>query len=178
MEALIGLLAATGMRVGEAIRLARPDVVWDEALVVVRDSKFGKSRVVPLHPTALTALADYSKQRERLRPHPASPTFFVTTAGTALWYTDVCRTFRKLVAATGVGAGAPRRPRIHDVRHAFAVKTLVDWYRGGHDVQARLPRLATFLRHRDPISTYWYLSAAPELLALAAARLETSEDRS
>lgn len=175
METLIGLLAATGMRVGEAIRLERPDVVWAEGVVVVRDSKFGKSRLVPLHPTTMTALADYAEQRDRLLPHPDSGTFFVSTVGVALWYTDVGRTFRKLLAATGVGARAPRRPRIHDVRHSFAVKTLIEWYRDGHDVQTRLPRLATFLGHRDPISTYWYLSAVPELLSLAAGRLEESQ---
>lgn len=177
METLIGLLAATGMRVGEAIRLERPDLVWAEAVLVVRDSKFGKSRMVPLHETTIAALTAYAEQRDRFRPHPSSPTFFVSTVGTAIFYTDVCRTFRKLVHATGVGAGAPRRPTIHGLRHSFAVQTLLGWYRDGHDVQARLPRLATFLGHRDPISTYWYLSAVPELLALAAVRLEASEGR-
>lgn len=175
MQTLIGLLAATGMRVGEVIRLERPDVVWDDALIVVRDSKFGKSRLVPLHPSTIAALAAYAEQRDGLQPHPRSPTFFVSTVGTALWYCDVCHTFRKLVDTTGIGAGAARRPRIHDVRHSFAVRTLVEWYRDGHDVQARLPRLATFLGHRDPTSTYWYLSAVPELLSLAAARLEATE---
>jgi len=177
METLIGLLAATGMRVGEAIRLERPDLMTVKKTIVVRDSKFGKSRIVPLHPTTVAALTAYAEQRDRFQPHPSSLTFFVSTAGTAVFYTDVCRTFRKLVHATGVGAGAPNRPKIHGLRHSFAVKTLVDWYRDGHDVQARLPRLATFLGHRDPISTYWYLSAVPELLSLAAARLEASEGR-
>jgi integrase len=171
IETLIGLLAATGMRVGEAIRLERPDLLWDDAVIVVRDSKFGKSRLVPLHPSAVAALAAYTEQRDQLQPK--SPTFFVSTVGTALLYCDVCHTFRRLVDATGVGAGAASPPRIHDVRHSFAVRTLVNWYRDGHDVQARLPRLSTVLGHRDPISTYWYLSAAPELLALAAARLDT-----
>ena len=177
IETLIGLLAATGMRVGEALRLERPDLVRVEGLIIVRDSKFGKSRIVPLHPTTIAALTAYAEQRDRSQPHPSSPTFFVSTAGTAIFYTDVCRTFRKLVHATGVGEGAPHRPTIHGLRHSFAVKTLVDWYRDGHDVQARLPRLTTFLGHRDPISTYWYLSAVPELLSLAAARLEASEGR-
>jgi len=175
IETLIGLLAATGMRVGEAIRLERPDVVWADALIVVRDSKFGKSRLVPLDPSTIAALGDYAKQRDRLQPHPASRTFFVSTVGTALRHCDIGRTFCKLIDATRVGAGAANRPRIHDVRHTFAVRTLVGWYRDGHDVQARLPRLATFLGHRDPISTYWYLSAVPELLSLATARLETTE---
>jgi integrase/recombinase XerD len=177
VETLIGLLAATGMRVGEAIRLEQPDAVRPDGVIVVRDSKFGKSRLVPLHASAVAALAAYARRRDRLGPRPQSPTFFVSTAGTALLYSDLCHTFRKLVDETGVGA--PRRPTIHDLRHTFAVKTLAGWYRDGHDVQARLPRLATFLGHRNPASTYWYLSAAPELLSLAAARLEmTQETRS
>ena len=177
IEKLIGLLAATGMRVGEAIRLERPDLVWADGMIVVRDSKFGKSRIVPLHPTTVDALAAYAEQRDRFQPTPSSPTFFVSTVGTAVFYTDVCRTFRRLVRATGVGTWASRRPTIHGLRHSFAVNTLVGWYRGGDDVQARLPQLATFLGHRDPISTYWYLSAVPELLSFAAARLEQSEGR-
>jgi integrase len=173
VETLIGLLAATGMRVGEAIRLERPDLVWADGMIVVRDSKFGKSRLVPLHASAVAALAAYAEQRDRFRPRAQSPTFFVSTAGTALLYSDLCHTFRRLVDETGVGA--PGRPRMHDLRHTFAVKTLAGWYRDGHDVQARLPRLATFLGHRNPASTYWYLSAAPELLSLAAARLEVAQ---
>ena len=103
------------MRVGEAIRLQRPDLLWAEAVIVVRDSKFGKSRLVPLHASAVAALAAYAGQRDRLQPWPESPAFFVSTVGTALLYSDVCHTFRKIVDATGVGS--PRRPRIHDIRH-------------------------------------------------------------
>jgi integrase/recombinase XerD len=176
VETLIGLLATTGMRVGEAIRLERPDVLWAEAVIVVRDSKFGKSRLVPLHESAVAALAAYAGQRDRLQPWPKCPAFFVSTAGTALLYSNVCHTFRKIVDATGVGS--PRRPRIHDIRHSFAVSTLVGWYRDGHDVQARLPRLSAVLGHQNPVNTYWYLSAAPELLSLAAARLDTQGPRS
>jgi integrase len=177
MATLIGLLAATGMRVGEAIRLERPDVLWADELIVVRDSKFGKSRLIPLHGSTVDALADYADRRDGLQPHPASPTFFVSTVGTALLYCDVCHTFRRLVDVTGVGVAAARRPRVHDVRHSFTVRTLMPWYLDGDNVQARLPQLATFLGHRDPSSTYWYLSAAPELLALAAARLEPAGGR-
>src|SRR5579863_2527656 len=169
------LRAATGMRVGEVIRLERPDVLWAEAVIVVRDSKFGKSRLVPLHPSAVAALAAYAEQRDRLQPQPKSPTFFVSTVGTALLYCDVCHTFRKIIDATGVGS--PRHPRIHDIRHTFAVKTLVGWYHDGHDTQARLPRLSAVLGHQDPKYTYWYLSAAPELLSLAAARIEAQGPR-
>ena len=103
------------MRVGEAIRLQRPDLLWAEAVIVVRDSKFGKSRLVPLHASSVAALAAYAGQRDRLQPSPESPAFFVSTVGTALLYCDLCHTFRKIVDATGVGS--PRRPRIHDIRH-------------------------------------------------------------
>jgi integrase len=175
VETLIGLLAATGMRVGEAIRLERADLDWAEGVIVVRNSKFGKSRLVPLQPSSVDALTAYAEKRDRLQPRPESPTVFVSTVGTRLLYADICHSFRRLIDVTGVGAGAPRPPRIHDIRHTFAVKTLLEWYRSGDDVEARLPRLATFLGHRDPKSTYWYLSAAPELLALAAGRLETAQ---
>ena len=103
VETVIGLLAASGMRVGEALRLARSDVMWDDAVIVVRDSKFGKSRLVPLHTSTVEALAEYAEQRDQ-RPSPTSPTFFVTTVGTAVSYCDVCHTFRKLVTAAESGA--------------------------------------------------------------------------
>src|SRR5260221_12512564 len=173
VETLIGLLAATGMRGGEAIPLERPDLLWAEAVIVVRDSKFGKSRLVPLHASAVAALAAYAGQRDRLQPWPKCPAFFVSTAGTALLYCDVCHTFRNLVNATGIRS--PPRPKIHDIRHTFAVTTLVKLYRAAHDVQARLPRLSAVLGHQNPVSTYWYLSSAPKLLSRAADRLETHE---
>lgn len=174
IKTLIGLLAVSGMRVGEALRLERSDVMWDDAVIAVRDSKFGKSRLVPLHTSTVEALAAYAEQRDR-RPPPTSPTFFVTTVGTAVSYCDVCHTFRKLVVAGEIGNHAPSPPRIYDVRHTFAVRTLVEWYRAGKEVQAWLPRLTTVLGHREPTSTYWYLSAVPELLSLAGGRLEAAE---
>lgn len=176
IETLIGLLAATGMRVGEAIRLNHSDVDWTEGLVVVRASKFGKSREVPLRGSTVEALAAYARRRDRSELAHKASSFFVSIVGTRLIYADVRVTFRKLVDTAGIGAGSAVRPRIHDLRHSFAVHTLVDWYRNADDVQIYLPRLATYLGHRDPHSTYWYLSAAPELLALAAGRLEASRE--
>ncbi len=175
VETLIGLLAVTGMRVGEAIRFERDDLDRAEAVITIRRSKFGKSRLVPIQDSTLEALLAYSEMRDQLLPRPRSTTFFLSTAGTALWPADFGKSFRRLVQATGVGAEAPRRPRVHDMRHAFAVNTLVAWQRSGADVGALLPRLATYLGHRDPGSTFWYLSAQPELLALAARHLETAE---
>jgi integrase/recombinase XerD len=175
-ETLIGLLAATGMRISEAIKLDRTDIDWDEGVLLVRDSKFNKSRYVPLHPTALDALERYACRRDELCPHPHDASFFVSLRRKRL---DACAaqaTFRRLCRNARVGADAPFPPRLHDLRHTKAVRTLVSWYRDGVDVQSRLPALATYLGHRDPSYTYYYLSAAPELLACAAGLLDTAQE--
>jgi integrase/recombinase XerD len=168
---LIGLLAVSGMRLGEVIRLDRSDLDAGEAIVTVRDSKFAKSRQVPLHPSTLAALADYADIRKRWCLGANSPSLLISTAGTRLISQNVEFVFARLVRQAGLTArpdGA--RPRLHDFRHTLAVSTLVGWYRDGVDVQAQLPVLSTFLGHTKPANTYWYLSAVPELLALAAAR--------
>lgn len=169
---LLGLLSVTGMRVGEAIALERPDVDWQESLLIVRHSKFGKSREVVLHETTRDALRRYARMRDRYIRQPRSPSFFLSQCGTRPFYANIHKTFLALVRETGLEERYPRRPRIHDLRHTFAVKTLVGWYRAGEDVQARLPALSTYLGHTSPLSTYWYLTATPELLMLAANRLE------
>jgi integrase len=174
-ETLIGLLAATGLRVGEAIRLDRNDIDWSEGVLLVRRSKFGKSRQVPLQLTTVRALQEYARRRDTLCPHPSSESFFVSLRGTRIIYACVWPTFRMLCEAAGVGAGAAHPPRIHDLRHTFAVRTLLGWYRDGLDIQALLPLLATYLGHREPRSTYHYLSAAPELLGHAARLLEHAQ---
>jgi integrase len=176
VETLIGLLAATGMRVGEAIRFERGDLDAAEGVIAVRQSKFGKSRLVALQSSTVDALCSYAEKRDRLLPRAKDPSFFISTAGTRLLYADFGKAFRRLLQTTGVGAGAPHRPRIHDMRHSFAVHTLIRWYRTGEDVGALLPRLSTYLGHCDARYTYWYLSAAPELLALAAGRLEAAQE--
>lgn len=173
-ETLIGLLAASGLRIGEAIKLERDDVDWAEGVLLIRESKFGKSRLVPLHPSSMQALAGYAQVRDRFQPQPAGPSFFVSLKRKRLLYAVVQQTFRQFIDAAGIGVGAPSPPRLHDVRHTFAVRTLLDWYRAAEDVQAKVPSLSTYLGHREPASTYWYLSAAPELLALAAARQDTA----
>jgi len=174
-ETLIGLLAATGMRVGEAINLDNTEVDLDNAVVMVTNTKFGKSRAVPLHTSTVAALDTYARQRRVRWPSPHADSFFVSTVGTRLIHTDINAVFRKLIADTGVGHDRERRPRPHDLRHTFAVRVLLGWYRDGEDVQARLPSLSTYLGHTKPTSTYWYLSAVPELMAVAAERLEATE---
>ncbi len=172
-ETLIGLLAATGMRVGEAIRLDHDDLDLDHDLLTVVHSKFGKSREIPLHPSTVRALRDYAHRRDELCPHAKTPSFLVSTAGTRLIPADVRQVFGRLVRAAGLQRRSVRcRPRLHDLRHSFAVGTVLGWYRADLDVQALMPRLSTYLGHVDPASTYWYLEAAPELLALASERLE------
>jgi integrase/recombinase XerD len=171
---LIGLLAASGMRIGEAITLDRGDIDWAQGVLLIRESKFGKSRLVPLAPSSMAALQNYAGLRDELAPSPGEPSFFTSLARKRLLYAVVSQTFRQLVDQAGVGVGAARPPRLHDLRHTFAVRTLLGWYRAGEDVQAKIPALSTYLGHREPSSTYWYLSAAPELLALAAARQDTA----
>jgi integrase/recombinase XerD len=175
-QTMLGLLAATGIRVGEAIALDRDDIDWVDGALVVHASKFNKTREVLLDPTVVGALRTYTRIRDRHVPHPSCRTFFVSGKGTPVIYGAFGDVFRKLLAASGVGAGSAVRPRVHDLRHSFAVHTLVRWYRNGDDVAVLLPRLSTYLGHRTPVSTYWYLSAAPELLALAANRLEKAEE--
>jgi len=174
-QALISLLAVSGLRVGEAVGLDRGDVDLDAGLLSVVNGKFGKSRQVPLHPSTAAMLGTYSARRDRLCPTPVTRGFFVSTTGTRLLVGGVDRVFTQLLGLAGISTPAGcRRPRVHDLRHSFAVATLLDWYRDGVDVAARLPVLSTFLGHVAPASTWWYLHAAPELLALAAQRLETS----
>jgi integrase len=169
---LLGLLAATGMRVGEALGLDQQDIDWRQSLLTVRHSKFGKTRQVPVHPSTITALHEYVQARDRLCPRRRTPSFFISRVGTRVIHQNFHHVFLRLIRLSGIGAGPRHRPRLHDLRHSFAVKTLRDWYRAGVDVEQRLPWLSTYLGHVNPTTTYWYLTATPELLALAADRLE------
>jgi integrase len=170
---LIGLLAATGMRVGEAIGLDRDDFDAICGVLTIRDGKFGKSRELPLHPSTIAALGDYLRRADRPRQSSNVPALFLSPAGTRLLYTNVQNTFQRLVRHAGImPRSAVCRPRLHDLRHGFAVNTILDAYRNGDDPGARLAILSTYLGHINPVHTYWYLSASPELLKLAGDRLE------
>ncbi|WP_375474360.1 tyrosine-type recombinase/integrase [uncultured Jatrophihabitans sp.] len=170
---LIGLLAVTGMRVGEALALDRADIDLRRGLLVVRHGKFNKSRELVLHPSTVAGLRGYLRERDRMHPTPTSPALLISTAGTRLLYCNVHWTFHRLVQQAGLTArSASCRPRIHDLRHSFAVASMLDAYAAGQDGQTRLTLLSTYLGHVDPAGTYWYLSASPELLALAGQRLE------
>jgi integrase/recombinase XerD len=173
MTTVIGLLAATGLRISEALAADVADLDPQTATLTVRRSKYGRSRLVPLHPHTTTALAAYLRRRDQLCPHPVSEALFLSTAGTRKRYAHVNQMFRRVRNQTGLTSRSTNcRPRLHDFRHSFAVRTLIDWYRDGGDVAARLPLLSAYLGHREPKYTYWYLHAAPELLAEAAHRLE------
>lgn len=171
-ETVIGLLAVTGMRVGEARALDDGDVDWGRSLLTVNRTKFQKSRLVPVHASTLAALQRYAAQRDRVFPRRPTLSLFVTSVGTRLLKQQFGHVFRRLVRTSGVGRVGERRPRIHDLRHTFAVNTLRDAYRSGSDAEHRMLSLSTYLGHVNPSATYWYLTATPELLGLACRRLE------
>jgi integrase/recombinase XerD len=172
-RSLIGLLAVTGMRIGEAIALTQGDVSLDTGVIAIRNGKFAKSREVPLHASTVAALQDYGRIRNQCCPDPAVPSFFVNIKGTRLDYNRVQPVFARLCRQVGLVARSECcRPRIHDLRHRFAITTLLNWYRCGADVEVMLPLLSTFMGHTEPKWTYWYLTATPELLAIVGERVE------
>lgn len=170
-QTVIGLLSVTGLRTGELRRLNTADVDLAGGVILIKDTKFGKSRDVALHSSTTTALTEYIHDRDRLRISTTTPALFISGRGTRLSASDLDQTFGRLRQATGIITTGSRPPRLHDFRHTFATATLLDWYRSGADVQASLPLLSTYLGHVDPKSTYWYLTGTPELLELAADRI-------
>lgn len=163
----------TGLRTNEALRLERDDVDLHEGVLRVRETKFGKSRWVPIHRSTQRVLRQYANRRDALCPNPGSPSFFLSERGTRVTEWSVRRTFIKLSRQIGLRAPSDSHgPRLHDFRHRFAVNTLAGWYRAGCDVERHLPKLSTYLGHTHVTDTYWYLTATPELMHLAKRRLE------
>ncbi|WP_380880056.1 tyrosine-type recombinase/integrase [Sphingomonas sp. DBB INV C78] len=173
-QCLFGLLAATGMRLGEAIGLARADVDLEAGILTLREAKGGKDRLVPLHPTTTKALADYAARRDDYRICRKSGWFFVLRGEQRLRPQYAERVFMGVTRRIGLRDSGPhsRGPRLHDFRHSFAVSTLLRWYREGEDVECLLPTFTTYLGHSKVRDTYWYLSPCPELMNEAASRLE------
>ena len=170
---LFGLLSVSGLRIYEALSLTVDDVDLDDGILTIRSAKFGKSRLIPLHATTIEALADYQERRDQFLGGRQTPYWFVSAQGTRLGYDSVIGAFHRLTTGAGLPSQPGRsRPRLHDLRHRFALKTLLNWYRDGLDVEQRLPVLSAFLGHVEVKDTYWYLSACPELLGAAKARLE------
>ena len=168
---LLGLLAVTGMRVSEPVALDRDDIDLTRGILIIRRTKFGKSRMLPLHATTVEALRHYHKLRDRVFRNTKS--FFVSERGIRLTVWSVRKTFILLSRQTGLrGPDDSHGPRLHDLRHRFAIETLLSWYRAGIDVERRMPELSAYLGHVHVNDTYWYISAVPELLQLATLRLE------
>ena len=170
---LFGLLAVTGLRISEALALKRDDTDLEEGILTIRGTKFGKSRLVTIHPSTQQVLLDYVQRRDLHLVHPRSPYFLVAERGGKLLPQYVYPVFLNLSRQTGLRAAtAHTGPRLHDFRHRFAVATLLDWYRSGQDVDNLMPVLSTYLGHSCIRDTYWYLSACPELMEHATCRLE------
>lgn len=170
---LLGLLSVTGLRISEALHLRSEDVDLTEGVLTIRGAKFGKSRLVPIHPSTQRVLSDYASERDQLLAGPPPVFFFVSRRGTPLEPSQVRRTFYTLSRKTGLrGLCASHGPRLHDFRHRYAVQILLEWYRSGQDAERRLPILSTFLGHVHVSDTYWYFTAHPELMGLAMRRLE------
>lgn len=170
---LLGLLAVTGLRSGEAVRLRKEDVDLTQGLLTIRDTKFGKSRLVPVHPTTVKTLSEYGARRDAFLGKASVLTFFVSERRGPISDSGLHATFLTLRREAGLGSAPSRHnPRMHDLRHRFAVHTLLNWYRSGEDVERHLPVLSTFLGHSRVEDTYWYLSSTPELMGAASKRLE------
>jgi integrase/recombinase XerD len=177
---LFGLLVATGMRVNEALGLNRVDVDLERGILYIRRTKFGKSRYVPVHASTLAALKKYAEVRDRVFPAPLIPAFFISEKSSRITEWMARYTFAKLSQRVGLRASAKGHghgPRLQDMRHRFAARTLIHWYRAGLDVERELPKLSTYLGHVHVNDTYWYLEAVPELLQLATDRLIHREVR-
>lgn len=175
-SAVFGLLAVSGMRISEPIGLNRKDVDLINGILTVYQTKFGKSRLVPIHPSTHKALQQYESLRGKIFPKPRSESFFISEQGTRLTDWTVRGTFVKLSRQIGLrGPHDSHGPRLQDFRHSFATKTLLAWYRKGMNVDRHMPELSAYLGHAHVSDTYWYLSAVPEPMQLAAMRLEQTQ---
>lgn len=174
---LVGLLASTGLRPGEAINLDKSDVELRSGILSIRDSKHGKSRFVPVEDSVREALKAYARLRDELSPTRRDKAFLISEQGRRLKGHSARRTFAKVSSAIGIrgpstGRRTGRGPRLQDFRHTFATKRIIEWYQAGLDVQRELPKLSTYLGHCRTAETYWYIQAVPELLRLATERLD------
>jgi integrase/recombinase XerD len=177
---LFGLLVASGMRINEALSLDRSDVDLERGILHIRRTKFRKSRYVPVHSTTVAALKKYAEGRDRLFPAPSTTAFFISERGRRIPAKTAQYNFAKVSQQLGLRAPAKYHgwgPRLHDLRHRFATRTLIRWYRAGLDVERELPKLSAYLGHVHVNDTYWYLEAVPELLQLATERLIPREVR-
>jgi integrase len=169
---LIGLLACTGMRIGEVLGLADQDLDWTTGVLTIRHAKYGHARLVPLSNSTLKALRDYQQVRHQALGRRPAPTLFVNPHGRPLGCIAVAVAFRRL--CRHLGWTQTPVPRLHDLRHTFAVRTLLQWYEQGEPIDPKLWILSTYLGHRHPANTYWYLTAVPELMQWCQQRLASA----
>lgn len=179
-QTLIGLLAATGLRPGEALALDVSDVVLKNGVLAIRETKFGKSRFVPVDESTCLALGNYAQRRGQVCPRPQTNAFLVSECGRRLQGCTARRTFARISCRIGLRAAAKGRrigrgPRLQDLRHTFVTRRLIEWYQAGVDVKRELPKLATYLGHVAVANTYWYIEAVPELLQLATKYLSVRQ---
>jgi site-specific recombinase XerD len=176
-----GLVAATGMRMSEGLALDRSDVDLHQGILTVQRTKFGKSRLIPVHASTREALERYAVQRDRILRRVETPAFFVSEQGRRITQWSTRYNFARVSQQIGLrlparGCRHGHGPRLHDLRHRFAVRTLIEWYRTGRDVEREIPKLATYLGHVHVNDTYWYIEAVPELLQLATERLTQRQE--
>jgi integrase len=176
IRTLLGLMDATGMRIEECLALDSDDVDFERGTIHIRRTKRGDSRLLPIHATTIDALREYGERRTKRYPVPRVPAFFMTESrNTRLAYPIFHNTFRLLRRTLGWHARQPR-PRVHDLRHTFAVRNLLAWIRNGKDVDSEMPALSAYMGHATPRSTYWYFSAVPELGHLITGNMEALDD--
>jgi integrase/recombinase XerD len=177
ISTIIGLLSVTGMRASEPLNLDIKDVDLKRGILTVRETKFDKSRLVPVHISTRDKLRKYARLRDKICPRPQSPNFFISGRGTRLRYDTLRRWF--IILSHQIGLRSPGEsygPRLHDLRHGFAIKAMLGWYRSGVNVEQNIVALTTYLGHGHVNDTYWYISAVPELLQLAALKLEKRKE--
>lgn len=174
MHYLLGLLAATGLRISEALQLRRNDIDLHQEMLLVRKTKFHKSRYVPLHSMTCKALSNYADFRNRRLPLVQNSAFFLLDDGNALRYRQASYSFQQICAQLGWDVcSSGRKPRLYDLRHTFACRRLLAWYEEGVDVNRMIPLLSTYLGHAKVSGTYWYLTGIPELMAIVTSRFES-----
>ncbi|MBF0365513.1 MAG: tyrosine-type recombinase/integrase [Oligoflexia bacterium] len=176
-ETLFGLLAVTGMRIGEAIRLNQEDFNEKDGVLLIRDSKFGKFRELVLHKTTVKALQRYLLFKKKYFKIIPTNAFFISMSRKRLIYENINFIFIKILGPAGLKTTKPNRPRLHDLRHTFAIRSIIDCYKSKGNCEKRLYELSTYMGHSSPANTYWYLTAVPELLAEGVKKLEKTKEQ-
>lgn len=174
MPALIGVLASTGLRISEALGLQIRDLDLDAAQILVREAKYGRQRIVPLHPTAVAALKTFSERRNAIyQSRPTDPVFMSELSGEELNYSNAWHAWFRITQRLGIRPrGGHPFVRIHDLRHSFICRRLILWHQSGAEIGGAMMMLSTYVGHANLLDTYWYIESVPELMAIAGRRFE------